>query len=153
MERSSSAPLEARSFKRTLDQSLDEGSYSDPRRARITLRDLWEEFDSAPPRPLAASTRALYRMQWRTHVAPRLGDRRLNSLEAGDLRHFIADLQADGVGIAMIDSCYRLVRSVLNMAVRDRRIPYNPAAGITPPRGERREYELPASCGRGRVPG
>jgi integrase len=129
---------DARSFKRQIEHELDTGNYADPRRGRILLQELWDEYDAAPARPLAPSTRSLYRMQWGKHIAPRLGRRRINTLEPADIRRFLADLESDGVGRAMIDSCFRLLRSVLAQAVRDRRISRNPASGVAPPRADAR---------------
>jgi hypothetical protein len=60
---------EARHFKRTVEHSLDVGTYSDPARGRITLAELWETYAEAPPKPLRPTTRALYEAQWRNHIA------------------------------------------------------------------------------------
>lgn len=133
---------EARSYKRELEQRLETGSYTSPARGRITLRELWSDFEATPHRPLAASTASLYRLQWRLHIDPALGDRRINSIEPGDVRRFIAQMEADGVGLSMIDSTFRLLRSMLSLAVRDRRISLNPASGIQPPRAVPKEMRF-----------
>ena len=77
---------EADKFKRKVEHDVEVGTYSDPARGRITLRELWEDFRSAPPRELAASTRSLYEMQWRVHIEPVLGDYRINVLQPEHVR-------------------------------------------------------------------
>ena len=128
---------DARSFQRSLDHALDTGGYTDPRRGRITLAELWADFIEAPPAPLAASTKSLYQMQWRVHIGPRLGDRSINSLGPEDVRRFMSDLNRNGVGATSVDSVHRLLRRLLAVAVKDRRIAFNPASGIQAPRALR----------------
>jgi integrase len=130
---------DARSFQRALDHALDSGGYTDPRRGRVTLAELWVDFVEAPPVPLARSTQSLYEMQWRVHIAPRLGQRRINTLQPEDVRRFLSDLRGSGVGDASIDSVHRLLRRLLSVAVRDRRLSFNPASGMQAPRSGRRE--------------
>jgi hypothetical protein len=99
---------------------------------------LWPDFIEAPPAPLAASTKSLYQMQWRVHIRPRLGERRINSFGPQDVRRFMADLKRDGVGATSVDSVHRLLRRLLAAAVKDPRIAFNPASGIHAPRPPKR---------------
>jgi integrase len=129
---------EARNFLREVDHSVGNGTYTDPARGRITVADLWRQFIDAPPRPLSPSTQALYKMQARVHILPYLGNYRINALE--DLiRPWMATLEHNGVGIASVASAYRLLHTLLEIAVRERRIGYNPASPVAPPRPPSRE--------------
>lgn len=78
-------------------------------------------------------------MQWRVHTRPRLGERSINSLGPEDVRRFMSDLNRDGVGVASVDSVHRLLRRPLAVAVKDRRIAFNPASGIHAARAPRKE--------------
>ncbi len=117
-------------------------TYTDPRRGRITLRELWADFVEAPPVALAPSTLSLYKMQWRVHIEPRLGDRRINSLEPEDIRGFLAELGKANVQAPSINSAHRLLRRLLSLAVKDRRIARNPASGIQAPASVRKEMQF-----------
>lgn len=128
--------------KRKIEGDLQSGGYTDPARGRILLRELWSDFIEAPPRPLAESTKVLYEQQWRLHIEPWLGNRPLNSLEQTDVRRFVADLKKAGVGPAMTDSTFRLLRALLGYAVQDRRLAYNPASGVAPSPVGRKEVRI-----------
>lgn len=79
-----------------------------------------------------------------------LGDRRLNSLEQIDIWRFNADMKKAGVGPAMADSTFRLLRALLGYAVQDRRVAYNPVSAIAPTPVARAEVRIvtPGEVGR-----
>jgi integrase len=98
---------------------------------------------------LRPSTRELYRRTARLHVLPHLGNRRLGAITESEIKGWIAKLQDDKVGAATIAAAYRLLRTVLNVAVSERIIARNPAAGIETPKLERDEMRFltPAELG------
>lgn len=128
-------------FLRDIEHKKDVGTYIDPGLGRIPLAEFWEYFirTSAPP---AESTQALYRMQARRHILPRLGGAPLGSITRPAVRSFLADLQEAGVGAPTINSTYRLLRRVLSVAVDEGRIAANPAARIEAPKPSAREMNF-----------
>jgi integrase len=55
------------------------------------------------------------------------------------VRRFMSDLNTNGVGATSVDSVHRLLRRLLAVAVKDRRIAFNPVSGIQAPRAPREE--------------
>jgi site-specific recombinase XerD len=98
---------------------------------------------------LRPSTRELYRRTARLHVLPHLGKRRLGAITESEIKGWIAKLQDDKVGAATIAAAHRLLRTILNVAVSERIIARNPAAGIETPKLERDEMRFltPAELG------
>lgn len=131
----------AKTFKREIEHSLEVGTYINPARGRIRLGELCKDFLDAPPVPLAPTTRALYETQIRRHILPKLGAIRINSIQPQHVRKFMAELEAEGVGPASINSTFRTLRRLLQFALRDRRIALNPASGLKAPKSKAREMQ------------
>jgi integrase len=104
------------------------------------LSAFWEHFIQTSPPP-AESTRALYAMQARTHILPRLGHVPLHAITRPMVKSFLADLHEEGVKDPSINGAYRL-RRVLAVAVEEGRITQNPAARIQAPRSAPREMNF-----------
>ena len=101
---------------------------------RKTLRQLHAEWWTLAEPELAPKSRRGPSGAWRTHVGPRLGDRRLNELTPLAIERFAADLRADGVGDAAIAKCWDLLRQMLGRAAAWGWIPSNPVLLARRPR-------------------
>lgn len=78
-------------------------------------------------RKVAPRTRELYEMLYRLHVGPYLGRRTLDRITPEVVRRWRADLLQDGRSEWTAAKSYRLLRAILNTAVReDRVIRFNP---------------------------
>jgi integrase len=133
---------DAQAFLRSIEHQKDVGGYIDPALGRITLGEFWEHFfrTAGPP---AESTRALYEMQARVHILPRLGSHQLHAITRPAVRRFLADLQSDGVRPPTVNATYRLLRRILSVAVDEGRLPANPAARLDNlPRSRRDEMRF-----------
>lgn len=113
--------------------SVQTGSYVDPVRARVlvgTLADQW----IAGKVSLKPTTRALYDSVLSTHVLPRWRDVPLVQVEHGDVQAWVAQLVGSGMSPGHARKVHGVLSGVLSLAVRDRRLPANPAIGIDLPR-------------------
>jgi integrase len=125
----------------SVEEQKNAGTYRDPALSKVTLRAFWEHFIRTSPPP-APSTEALYRMQARLYILPKLGNVQLRALTNARIKTFLADLKDDGVGEPSINSVHRLLRRILSVAVEEGRIPSNPAARIKVPKGQPKEMRF-----------
>jgi integrase len=72
------------------------------------------------------------------HLVPALGDLRLSALTPARVQAF---LDADGAAPRTVHHHRAVLRRALNVAVRQRLLPYNPAALVEPPRVEREKAD------------
>jgi site-specific recombinase XerC len=144
----------ARHFDRKIDaqQWLDSvvtavqtGAYVDPNRSRITVAAMAEQwFDGKVS--LRPTTRALYASVLDNHVLPRWRDVPLAQVEHGAVQAWVAQLVAGGLSAGHVRKVHGVLSGILGLAVRDRRLPANPALGADLPRGaERRRRYLTAT--------
>lgn len=85
----------------------------------------------------------------------------LTHVEHGDIQAWIANLVAGGMSAGHARKIHGILSGILGLAVRDRRLPSNPALSVDLPRvrERRRRYltarqveELAAAAGDGRLP-
>ena len=74
------------------------------------------------------------------HVMARWGDIRLDRVEHGDIQRWLAGLASDGQSGASVRKAHGVLSSVLDLAVKERRLATNPSNGVN----------LPALSERGR---
>lgn len=98
------------------------GEFVDPRAGRITLRTYAERFLSE--RVLADRSAETYRGLLDTHILPTLGATEIGQLAPGAVRAWHARLARQHPSTAA--KAYRLLRTMLNTAVKDELIARNP---------------------------
>ncbi|HXF71978.1 MAG TPA: tyrosine-type recombinase/integrase [Actinomycetota bacterium] len=128
---------QAEAFLHEVEAAKLRGTYRDPAVAKQALRDYLEAW-LASAAHLRPATRALYRRTADRHVLPALGERRLADLDRAACRAFLADLSGRA-GAATVEVAHRLLRRVLEEAVRDGILERNPAARLELPRSRPRE--------------
>jgi integrase len=120
---------------RWLDQqtaALVRGDWRDPRSGRITVGELaqtWYETTAA----LKPSTRLAYRSLLDAWVLTRWTGMQVRRIGHGTIAAWAAEVSAS-TSASTTRKVVGVLRSILELAVRDRRIPTNPAHGITLPR-------------------
>lgn len=125
----------ARNFetKKRADAFLDEvrtsvrkGTYLDPARGNITVAKWWGEWwpSHKKGRP---TTEARKLTSWRAHIEPKWGKRKLNSLTYMEIQDWLA---TEVKGHATQTKVLQLFNMMLKSAVRDQRLPFNPAADV-----------------------
>ena len=107
-----------------VDQSIPFGDYAQQ----------WLETTLAV-RDVKASTRLVYADALEHWVLPTLGTRRLRDLRPSDVERLLAHLQRRGLSRNSRAMAFKVLRQVLDTAVRDRLIAVSPASGVPGPRG------------------
>lgn len=108
--------------------SVRSGTYLDPRRGQTTVADwydVWVQAQGGRP-----STRVRNSYAWTVHLLPKWGDWPLISIGYMDVETWVRKELAAKVGHASQKKALDLLRRMLTAAVRDQRIPFNPAEGI-----------------------
>jgi integrase len=133
-ERSKTFPTKAEALQWGQDQerrmrSLD---WTDPQRGRITVGE-WSArwLAQAQVKP---STRASYQSLLRCQVWPTWGDVPLSAVTHAGVSAWTAKLAASGLAPATVRHAHRVLSLVLALAVRDGRLPRNPADRAPLPR-------------------
>jgi integrase len=130
----------AEQFAREVEVAKQSGSYRDPALARVTLGSYGAmRLSRWSVRP---STRDGYARWLRLYVEPTIGRVRLGSLTPVLLDDWIAAMRQEGVGESTVAHAHGLVRRVLSDAVREGRLPENPAArmGVVKPQPRPHRY-------------
>lgn len=128
-------------------------------RSRITVGVLASQWINGKV-SLKPTTRALYDSVLNTHVLPRWSDVPLTRVEHGEIQAWVAGLVASGLSAGHVRKVHGVLSGVLSLAVRDRRLPSNPALGVDLPhiRERARRYlsatqveQLADAAGEGRL--
>lgn len=115
-----------------VEMRIDRGRYIDPDRARATVGELgvqWLETKQAIRKP---TTVAGYESLWQAVVAPRWADVPVSAIAHSDVAKWVADVSVR-LSPSRTRQAHLVLRSILDMAVKDRRIEVNPAAGVDLP--------------------
>src|SRR4051794_19857439 len=131
-----------RRFPRKVDAQrwLDEAAsamvtqtWTAPARGRVTVADWaarWLDSQSG----IKPSTLYRYRTLLRAHVLPAWGNHRLAEVTHADVATWVARLREGGSAPGTVRQAHRVFSLLLDLAVRDGRIPRNPAERVPLPR-------------------
>ena len=112
--------------------SLVRGDWCDPRAGRISVGEVAETWYGTTA-ALKPSTRGSYRGLLDTHVLPRWGEVEVRRLTTSAIASWVAELSA-ARSASTTRKALGVLRSILALAVADRRLAVNPAAGVAQPR-------------------
>lgn len=132
---------DAERFLSNVDGSKTAGTFVDPSRARVTVGDMAAQWLAGKVN-LKPTTRARYEDVLRTHILPSWDRVALGRVEHGAIQAWVADLAARGLAGASVRKAHGILSGVLALAIKDRRLSANPAAGMNLPRlnATRRRY-------------
>jgi integrase len=119
-------------FLSTIEADLARGDWQDPRLARKTVREWADQWTATMT--VRANTRRGYETALRTHVLPAFGDREVRTVTASDVARFVADMLAGGSAPGTVSGAKKVLRLVLNEAVRSDAIRRNPCDAVKVPR-------------------
>ena len=151
--------VDAQAWLDTVTTAVQTGNYVDPAKSRVTVGELAVQW-LAGKINLKPTTRARYDDVLRTHVLPRWATMSLNRIEHGEIQAWLAELSASGLSGASVRKAHGVLSGILGLAVKDRRLPSNPALGIALPplNATRRRYftaaqveQLADAAGPGRL--
>jgi integrase len=135
---------EAEIFLAGVETKKADGTYIDPSSARASIRDLGSAW-LAGQTHLKPSSTAVVESAWRLHVEPEWGSKSVGEVRFSDVQTWVASLSRGDEerrpkSATTVLRAYGVLAGVLDAAVRDRRIPANPARGVPLPRKIRREH-------------
>ncbi len=134
-----SRKIDAQQWLDSITTAIKTGNYVDPRDARTTFGQWAPRWYATTPN-LKQTTRATYENLLRNHVLPAW-----ESVALGDISHegvaaWLAELQHQGLSASTVRQTHRVFSLALALAVRDGRLPRNPAAGAALPRAAARDH-------------
>lgn len=139
---------EADLFLATVEVSKATGEYIEPARARTTIAELGPGWLEAKRSRLKPSSYRAIDDAWRVYVVPRWGTTPVSAISHGDVRTWVSQLAAGTAksnrrdhirtrgqaarpkSATVVIRAHGVLASVLDIAVKDRRIPHNPARGV-----------------------
>lgn len=113
--------------------------YVDPRRARLTVRAWADQWMSGRVH-LKPKTIVGYESLLKTRIGPRWNEVRLSQVTHAEVVAWVASMRAEGLSASRTRQAYHLFGSILDAAVRDRRLASNPASGVDLPRLPKSEH-------------
>ncbi|MCA1833220.1 MAG: tyrosine-type recombinase/integrase [Actinomycetota bacterium] len=125
---------DARSFLATVSADIVRGDFIDPKRAETRFRDVAEAWRSTLSRDRKEKTIRVYESDLRVHVSPSFGDMSVGAITYADIDAWIRSMEAKGSRPGTIRNAYKVVKQVLDYAVKDGRLRSNPCAGVTLPK-------------------
>jgi integrase len=129
---------DAERFLAVADVTRAEGSWVDPARGRIRLRDWLVQFQEAQQQALRPSTLARDEVYVRRYVLPAFGDVPVARIRHEDVQPWVNALGAQ-LAPATVHKCHQILRKTLAAAVRSRLLALNPCEEVQLPRIQREE--------------
>lgn len=130
---------EATGYLASVETNLLRGDWVDPNLGNITINE-WAVVWRAGQRNLRQSTCDLYDSLLKNHVLPAFGTHTLSGITTDDVEAWVATLLAkEGMSSSTANRAYRVLRQMMNVAVRRRRILLSPCAGVEAPRDAKSE--------------
>ncbi|GAA4481808.1 site-specific integrase [Microbacterium panaciterrae] len=143
---------EAEIFLASIEVAKARGDFVDAAAGRVKLEDLANDWLTSAEARLKPSSYVWLEGAWRVYVQPKWGSARIAEIRHSDVQKWITAL-ADGtapstkpinkpLSASSVRRAHSVLHAILNGAVKDRRISFNPAASIALPRktGKRRLY-------------
>lgn len=116
-----------------VSSALLTGVYVDPVKSRITVGE-WSDRWLAAQLQLKPSTRSRYAGILRRQVLPKWARVALSDVTHADVSAWVTALSAEGLAASTVRQAHRVLSLVLSLAVRDGRLPRNPADKVALPR-------------------
>lgn len=124
--------IDAERFLAGVAADLARGSWVDPQRSRTTVRE-WCEVWRRSKVDLRPSTLARLDSTLQRHVLPAFGGWALDALTNGEIRAWVARMNAAGLSPTSVRKPYFALHDMLRSAVADRRLAVNPAQDVPLP--------------------
>jgi integrase len=116
------------------------GEFIDATASRIAISELGLAWLQAQAH-LKPSSFAVVEVAWRIHVEPQWGARMLGEIRHSEVQAWVSEL-ASRKSATVVIRAYGVLAGIIDVAVKDRRLPSNPARGANLPRktGKERHY-------------
>jgi integrase len=126
-------PVHAQRWLAAVEVSKSRGQWLDPKLGRVTVGE-WSQTFAEGLAHLKASTRERYLLGIRAHIVPTFGSVPLSRVAYTDIARWVQALTDQGLAPATVRYAHRVLALLLDSAVRDGRLPGNPALGVRLPR-------------------
>lgn len=120
--------VDAESWLGEANAALVTGTWTSPERGKATV-EVWAEQWVATQTQLKESTAYRYRSLLRAHIIPQWGTRRLIDISHAEVATWVAQM-AQVRAPSTVRQAHRVFSLLMALAVRDQRIPHNPAEGV-----------------------
>jgi integrase len=124
---------DAEAYITTVESSKLQGAYIAPGDAQATVAMLGVDWLVAHNAAVKPSTYHSDESAWRVHVEPTWGGRKVGSIRHTEVAKWVAGLSLEK-SPTTVKRCHGVLASILDGAVRDRRLQSNPARGVKTPR-------------------
>jgi integrase len=116
------------------------GEFIDSSAARITINEIGAAWITSQTH-LKPSSYAVVEVAWRVHVQPKWGKRVLGDIRHSEVQAWVSELSKRKSATVVIRA-YGVLAGIIDIAVKDRRLPSSPARGANLPRkkGKERHY-------------
>ncbi|MBJ8342826.1 tyrosine-type recombinase/integrase [Antrihabitans sp. YC3-6] len=122
----------AEGFANRVEVSKDDGSYIEPSRSKVTVGE-WAQLWLDGKSNLTPSTRSRYQGIVDKHVLGRWETTPVGRVDYVDVQRWLTEL-TETQSAASVTKIHRVLSQILDLAVRDKRIPNNPAHKASLPR-------------------
>jgi integrase len=123
------------------EAKIEAGTWFDVTAGRITFReyalDIWW-----PSLHVELTTKAAYRSNLETHFLPFFGERRMANILPSHVQNWVNEAVDAGLTSRSVVKYHVVLHSIFRQAVRDRIIPFNPAADTKLPKVVRRQRRI-----------
>lgn len=152
---------EAERYLISVESQMLTGDFIDPASSRVTLGEFAPDWLDVKRMKLKPSSYKLLDDAWRVYVEPRWGSVQLGAIAHSDVQKWITEVSAGTAhtvrrfhvrtaeqgsrpkSATVVIRAHGVLAAVLDVAVKDRRIPRNPARGVDLPRkGKKRHVYL-----------
>lgn len=116
-----------------VEVSKAKGAYVNPADAQVTVAAIATPWLAGREHVMKASSYRSLSTAWQTHVEPKWGARRVDSVKYSEVETWVSELTRDRSATTVLRA-YGLLAAVLDVAVKDKRISRNVARGVTLPR-------------------
>jgi integrase len=132
---------DAELFLATIEVKKATGQYIDTSAAKITIGDLAKDWLAGKQAALKPSSYNALAIAWRIHVEPRWARRQIGSIRHTEIQAWLTELASSRSATVTIRA-HGVLAGTLDTALKDRRIPSNPARDVDLPRkrSKRRQY-------------
>lgn len=132
---------DAQSWIDSITTAMRTGSYVDPGRAKVTVAVMADQW-LAGKINIRPTTRVRYESALHAHVLPRWADTPLDRIDHGTVQAWVAEMAITGMSGSTVRKNHGVLSSILQLAVREKRIPNNPSDGLNLPalNEKRRRY-------------
>ena len=129
---------DAEAYITSVESAKLQGAYIAPGESRVTVGELGTSWLTAHAIAVKPSTFHSDESAWRVHVEPAWGRRRVGTIRHTEVAAWIAQLSSER-SATTVKRCHGVLASILDGAVRDRRLQSNPAREVKTPRKVRKQ--------------